>query len=648
MNNRSLKLLLCALVFAAFALRADADIERIDVVESMRLANDYFQSHYSVGSSGWARSAYQTGNFRMWELTGIDAYYNRAVSWGENNSWLHGTDYGDTYGESADAHCCGQTYIDLYYVDPQSERVADITDTIDSVLSNNYEDDWWWIDAFYMAGSTLTRMGYLYNDSSYLVNMYEMYNYMKNDYALYNSSLGLWWRDPDYKASAPNTYWGRGNGWVIAGCARVLEQLPANDTTYRPEFKSMLQTMAAALLPWQQDDGLWRASITDPTNSSYSNPETSCTGFFTYAMAYGLNEGLLVDSSSANYTQAVVNGWCGMVSTSLHSDGLLGYTQAVGARPYSATYDSEGDYGYGAFLLAGSEILRMFNALVTISATGYQTGNPPENTMDGNFDTRWSQEGADGTEYIQYTLSTATALDHIDVAFYLGDQRSGRIAIWASSNGTSFTRVVPASTSSASYVSSSGSSTDLEEFSFTAQSVKAIRICGWGNSVSAWNSITEVNIPIVFKSTITETETPTVPTGSSLTITNRSSGRVMEADGNSNGSNVRIYTDSGATDQRWNIADLGGSIYSIRSAQSGNRSIDVWNWGTSNGTNIALYSYWGGGTQRFMFSDVGSGYFRITPTLSTGQCLDAYGTSNGSNVGTWSYWGGTNQQWAVD
>ncbi|MBN1518419.1 RICIN domain-containing protein, partial [Candidatus Sumerlaeota bacterium] len=73
----------------------------------------------------------------------------------------------------------------------------------------------------------------------------------------------------------------------------------------------------------------------------------------------------------------------------------------------------------------------------------------------------------------------------------------------------------------------------------------------------------------------------------------------------------------------------------------------VWNWGTGNGTNIALYSYWGGTTQRFMFTDVGSGYYRITPVLSTGQCLDAYGTSSGSNVGTWAYWGGTNQQWSV-
>ncbi|MBN1515507.1 RICIN domain-containing protein [Candidatus Sumerlaeota bacterium] len=136
-------------------------------------------------------------------------------------------------------------------------------------------------------------------------------------------------------------------------------------------------------------------------------------------------------------------------------------------------------------------------------------------------------------------------------------------------------------------------------------------------------------------------------TGTNKRIINRASSKVMDAVGNTNGSNVIIYTDYSNTNQRWNIALISGSDYSIRSAQSGNRSADVWNWGTSNGTNIALYSYWGGTPQRFRFSSVATGYYRITPAISTGQCLDAYGTSSGSNVGTWSYWGGSNQQWSV-
>ncbi|MBN1517823.1 phosphatidylinositol-specific phospholipase C domain-containing protein [Candidatus Sumerlaeota bacterium] len=130
-------------------------------------------------------------------------------------------------------------------------------------------------------------------------------------------------------------------------------------------------------------------------------------------------------------------------------------------------------------------------------------------------------------------------------------------------------------------------------------------------------------------------------------IVNVSSGRAMDAYGNSNGSNVIIYDYWSNTNQKWLINYLGSSCFSIRSAQSGNLSADVWNWGTVNGTNIALYSYWGGNSQKYLMQSVGDGYYRITPYIASAQCLDAYGTANESNVGTWSYWGGTNQQWIV-
>ena len=66
-----------------------------------------------------------------------------------------------------------------------------------------------------------------------------------------------------------------------------------------------------------------------------------------------------MDESGANYTAAATNGWNGLVNIALHDDGKLGYTQAVGSYPLAATAESERDYGTGAFLLAGSEILRL-------------------------------------------------------------------------------------------------------------------------------------------------------------------------------------------------------------------------------------------------------------------------------------------------
>lgn len=135
--------------------------------------------------------------------------------------------------------------------------------------------------------------------------------------------------------------------------------------------------------------------------------------------------------------------------------------------------------------------------------------------------------------------------------------------------------------------------------------------------------------------------------GTHRAIVNRASGKVLDSFGNNDGANLIIYTDYGTLNQRWSITHLGNGVYTIRSMQSGNRSVDTWNWGTSNGTNMALYNYWGGDPQRFYIEEVESGWYRITPVIATDQCIDAYGTANEANVGTWSYWGGHNQQWAI-
>lgn len=135
--------------------------------------------------------------------------------------------------------------------------------------------------------------------------------------------------------------------------------------------------------------------------------------------------------------------------------------------------------------------------------------------------------------------------------------------------------------------------------------------------------------------------------GSNRIITNRASGKVLDSNGNDNGSNLIIYTDYRTANQRWNITSHGNGEYSISSMQSGGKAMDTWNWGTSNGTNMALYESWGGGSQRFYIQEVESGWYRITPVIAPDQCVDAYGTGNAANVGTWTWWGGHNQQWSI-
>jgi rhamnogalacturonyl hydrolase YesR len=111
--------------------------------------------------------------------------------------------------------------------------------------------------------------------------------------------------------------------------------------------------MAARVLTCQQPDGLWRASLLDP--ASYPLKETSGSGFFAYALAWGVNQGLL---DRAAYEPAVWKAWQALVDC-VTPEGRLTHVQPVGANPRQFDPDATEVYGVGAFLLAGSEVYRM-------------------------------------------------------------------------------------------------------------------------------------------------------------------------------------------------------------------------------------------------------------------------------------------------
>lgn len=75
----------------------------------------------------------------------------------------------------------------------------------------------------------------------------------------------------------------------------------------------------------------------------------------TYAIAYGINQGLI---DKTTYQPVVVAAWNGMMNC-VTPQGLVGYIQATGSAPAAATATETHDYGVGAFLLAASEIYNM-------------------------------------------------------------------------------------------------------------------------------------------------------------------------------------------------------------------------------------------------------------------------------------------------
>jgi len=112
----------------------------------------------------------------------------------------------------------------------------------------------------------------------------------------------------------------------------------------------LLKDMAVSVSRVQGEDGLWRPSLLDPQEAPV--PETSSSGFFCYAIAWGINQGYL---DRKTYLPVVKKAWKGL-NSAVHPDGKLGWVQPIGAAPATLTFEDNQEYGSGAFLLAGSEM----------------------------------------------------------------------------------------------------------------------------------------------------------------------------------------------------------------------------------------------------------------------------------------------------
>jgi len=365
-----LGILLCSFLLPPKGVK----ISKEKVLEQMTFSNEYLMKRWpdpgvnvvtnrSRTSNLWTRGTYYTGLMALYKIDPKEAYYDYAVTWGESHDW----NMRDGINRNANTHCAGQTYIDLYNIDPQPERIANIKKAIDIMVDSEKKDDWWWIDAFFMAMPTFAKLGVLEDDDKYFQKMYDLYLFTKESWGvdgLYNTAEGLWWRDENFKPpfktpGGKNCYWSRGNGWVFAALAKTLEIIPEDAVGYE-DYKTTYLAMAEALAARQRKDGFWNVSLDDPED--FGGKEASGTAFFTYGLAWGMNNGLLEKSE---YISVVAKGWKALTKVALHPDGSLGYVQATGDQPADGqpvTHDSKPDfedYTIGAFLLAGSEVYHL-------------------------------------------------------------------------------------------------------------------------------------------------------------------------------------------------------------------------------------------------------------------------------------------------
>ena len=340
---------------------------------------------------GWVYASFHVGMAKWAKLAdkhGDESYFRKLYDIGKRNKYLLASRI-----YNADDYAIGQLYLDLYekYQEPEMlvplKVVFDIILNSPSTVSLEYKhiqidadadkyhnaspieayggreiavtpckNRWCWADALFMGPPVWMHLAKVTGDSSYL-------NFANKEFwetvnLLWDEEDHLFFRDTRFfdrrEDNGQKVIWARGVGWVVAGLARILENVPKSHPQ-RSDYEDIFKKVMARLATAQQSDGFWRPSVLAPKSKPFK--ESSGTGLIAYAFASGINQGLL---NKKKYLPTVTNAWSALVSV-VQPDGKFGWVQQIGNAPDNVSGNDTQLYGTGGFLLTGTEIYRMLN-----------------------------------------------------------------------------------------------------------------------------------------------------------------------------------------------------------------------------------------------------------------------------------------------
>lgn len=304
----------------------------------------------------WTWSALYVGLIAASDSLNDPKYLHAVEAMGRRYEWEERSHMPD-----ADDLSLAQAYINIYVRTKDPAMLKPTQGQMDALLASpraaatpGHSIEWWWSDALFMAPPVWAQMYAITGDRKYLT--YLDRQWAKTADSLYIVPDRLFARDATYltrtEANGKPMYWARGNGWVMAGIIRTIDYMPKDDPM-RARMIDIIRQMASRVAELQGPDGLWRAGLLDA--DSYDQPENSGSAFFAYAIAGGINRGIL---DRKTYEPVVKRAWAGLLRH-VYADGRLGCIQQTGAEPAPFKASASYTYGVGAFLLAGSEIRAM-------------------------------------------------------------------------------------------------------------------------------------------------------------------------------------------------------------------------------------------------------------------------------------------------
>jgi unsaturated rhamnogalacturonyl hydrolase len=294
----------------------------------------------------WIRGTYYTGIMACYQSTGNKKLLEQCDAWGKKHNWQIPTLKPDQKASGVNLLTCGQTWLESYRIKKEKYKIEPIIAHLENPeIRNPVSNPLYWyfeggrryVDGLFTGPPALAMLYKITGKEKYLHWMdacfWDVYG------ALYDVEEGLFYRDVRYikgyqgevdmnnqlqdsikfedarrsyvyqeSKQGKKVIWARGNGWAFAGIARILKYLPKDNANYE-RYKTVFLRMAAELKKRQQPDGFWYPNLADPKD--YGTRESSCTGFFAYGLAWGINNGTL---TKEEYLPVAKNAWAGLVS----------------------------------------------------------------------------------------------------------------------------------------------------------------------------------------------------------------------------------------------------------------------------------------------------------------------------------------------
>jgi rhamnogalacturonyl hydrolase YesR len=335
-----------------------AGVDPLDPVEIRAVAArvaDWQLDHPKYDPEDWTNAVFYAGVLAAYRMTGDSRYLAEMVEVGERERWQIGPRY-----FHADDHAVAQTYLELFEIEASAQRYRPFQTAVDRMITepSNWEKehqkiDYWWCDALFMSPPALAKLANTTGNDGYLDFMDRLWHEAHD--LLYDEEHGLFHRDLRFRDESDSDFWARGNGWVLAGLARLLDELP-EDRSSRTFYERIFRDLALRVAELQSSDGLWRSDLL--ASGSSAAGESSGSALFCFAFAWGIRHGIL---DREDFLPVVEREWRALYAN-VNERGRLGWVQRPGAKPGNVSKRHSEVYGSGAFLLAAEQVLALQEA----------------------------------------------------------------------------------------------------------------------------------------------------------------------------------------------------------------------------------------------------------------------------------------------